>query len=525
MSNAQPRQITLSCDWRFRVKRIKPDLIRRRKRRILKRLAESSAADRGAPMLRGGNVRYQLAEKSRGTAYGGMAAIHHFVQKIGLPDAIDRHLSIFKKRMPYYESDHVLNLAYNGLCGATALQDIETRRNDEQYLECIGAERIPDPTTAGDFCRRFEDVHIAQLHRAIDEIRLKLWKGQDPDFLRQAVIDMDGTIVGTSGECKAGMDLSYKNIWGYHPLVVTLANTGEVLRLVNRGGNSNSARGAAVQADQAIDICRQGGFKEILLRGDTAFPQTTELDRWNADGIRFVFGMPQHANHTDMAENVEQSQWQPLPRESRHDPATPNRRRRENVKLEIVDKRGYKNRRLDSEWFTEVPYSPQKCKETYRLVILRKKVNITEQGMLFEDYRYFFYLSNLPKDQYSSEEIIYQSNHRCDQENVIAQLNQCRALHAPVDNLESNWAYMAITSLAWTLKAWIGLSIPIDGRWRERHQQERRRVIRMEHRTFVDQFVRLPAQIVLGARQLTVRLLSLSANLNVFNRWLKFALE
>lgn len=476
-------------------------------------------------MLSPQNVQYELADKAGGTAYGGIAAVHAFAQKIGLADAINRHVSVLARHTPYYESDHVLNLAYNALCGATAIQDIETRRNDEHYLECIGAERIPDPTTAGDFCRRFDQHHIDHLHRAIDEVRLRLWKYQDPDFLQQAVIDMDGTIVGTSGECKAGMDLSYKNIWGYHPLVVTLANTGEVLRLINRGGNSNSARGAAVQADAAIDLCRKAGFKEILLRGDTAFPQTRELDRWDADGIRFVFGMPQHANHTEIAENVAQTHWRPLPRKPRHDPNTPDRNRKENVKRRIVEERGYKNRRLASESFTEVRYSPQKCKKSYRLVILRKKVNITEQGWLFDDYRYFFYLSNLPADQYSSEEIIYQSNHRCDQENVIAQLNQCRALHAPVDNLESNWAYMVMTSLAWTLKAWIGLSIPVDGRWREKHEQERRRVIRMEHRTFVDQFIRLPAQIVRGARRLTVRLLSLSENLDVFNRWLRFALE
>lgn len=476
-------------------------------------------------MLSPQNLQYELAEKAGGTAYGGIAAVHAFVQKIGLAESINRHLSVLDRHTPYYESDHVLNLAYNALCGAVAIQDIEARRGDEHFLKCIGAERIPDPTTAGDFCRRFDQHHINHLHRAIDEVRLRLWKDQGADFLQQAVIDLDGTIVGTSGECKAGMDLSYKNIWGYHPLLVTLANTGEVLRLINRGGNSNSARGAAVQADQAIDLCRQAGFREILLRGDTAFTQSKELDRWDGNGIRFVFGMPEHKNHTEIAENIPETAWKRLPRKPRHDPGTPDRSRRENVKRRIVEERGYKNRRLASEWFVEVPYSPQKCKQTYRLVILRKKVNVTEQGWLFEDYRYFFYLSNLPAHLYSSAEIVYQSNHRCDQENVIAQLNQCRALHAPVDNLESNWAYMVMTSLAWTLKAWIGLSIPVDGRWREKHEQQRRRVIRMEHRTFVDQFIRLPAQVMLGARRLTVRLLSLSENLDVFNRWLRFALE
>lgn len=476
-------------------------------------------------MLAGDNIRYELAEKSGGTAYGGMAAVHNFVQKIGLPGAIDRHLNIFKKRSPYYESDHVLNLAYNGLCGAVAIQDIEMRRNDEHYLNSLGTERIPDPTTSGDFCRRFADGHIDQLNQAIDEVRLQVWKQQDSAFFDEAVIDMDGTIVGTSGECKEGMDLSYKNIWGYHPLVVTLANTGEVLRLINRGGNSHSARGASVPADQAIELCKKAGFRQILLRGDTAFTQSSQLDRWDEEGVHFIFGIAAHANLVGIAEDAAEKAWQPLPRKQKHDPATANRARPKNTKLEVVHERGYKNRRLNSESFIEVPYRPQKCKRTYRLVIIRKKVDVTEQGRLFEDYRYFFYLSNVPRKSHTSADIIYGSNQRCDQENVISQLGQCRALHAPVDNLTSNWAYMVMTSLSWTLKAWIGLSIPVDGRWKDKHEAERKQVIRMEHRTFVERFIRLPAQVVNGGRRLTIRLLSLTEDLHVFNRWLRVALE
>lgn len=476
-------------------------------------------------MLAGGNVRYELAEKSGGTAFGGMAAVHAFVRKIGLPEAIDRHLKIFRRHAPYHESDHVLNLAYNALCGGVAIQDIEMRRNDEQFLNSIGAERIPDPTTSGDFCRRFEEGHIDQLFQAVDEVRLQVWKQQDSPFFDEAVIDMDGTIVGTSGECKAGMDLSYKNIWGYHPLVVTLANTGEVLRLINRGGNSNSARGASVQADQAIGLCRKAGFRRVMLRGDTAFTQTAELDRWDEEGVSFIFGIAAHRSLLGLAENAAETAWQPLSRKPDRDPTKSRRTRPENTKLKVIQQRGYKNRRLNSESFIELPYSPHRCKKTYRLVVIRKKVDITEQGRLFGDYKYFFYLSNASGERYTSAEIIGGSNQRCDQENVISQLGQCRALHAPVDNLTSNWAYMVMASLSWTLKAWIGLSIPVDGRWKEKHGEERKRVIRMEHRTFVDRFVRIPAQVVQGARRLTVRLLSLTEDLHVFNRWLRYALE
>ncbi len=476
-------------------------------------------------MMQGANTSYELAEKAGGTAYGGVAAIHAFAKKIGLPNRIDSALHLFKKHLPYHESDHVLNLAYNALCGGTCLEDIELRRNDEHFLDSICTERIPDPTTAGDFCRRFEPHHINRLQDAFDQVRLDVWKQQDDKFFDQATIEMDGTIVETTGQCKEGMDISYKGIWGYHPLVLTLAETGETLRILNRSGNRPSQEGAAAEADKAVDLCRKAGFRRIVMRGDTAFTQTIHLDRWHKAGVKFLFGMKAYGGLVNIAEDVPNSEWKLLPRAAKYDPTTPDRARPENIKEQIVAERGYNNKRLAAEWVTEVPYSPTDCKETYRLVILCKELEVTEQGRLFDDYVYFFYLTNETVEDVDTNGVVYGSNDRCDQENILAQLNQSRALHAPMDNLESNWAYMVMTSLAWNLKAWIGLSVPVDGRWREQHQQERRDVIRMEFKRFIECFVRLPAQIVRGSRRLTVRLLSWNDSLHVFNRWLRFALE
>ncbi|MEJ7639376.1 MAG: IS1380 family transposase, partial [Singulisphaera sp.] len=129
----------------------------RRKRRILRRLEHQPGVESHGPMMAASNIHYEVAERVRGIAPGGIGAIHLLARKLGLVDDIDRDLHLLKRHQPYFESDHVLNIAYNLLAGGNRLEHIEVRRNDEVYLDALGAERIPDPTTAGDFCRRFTE--------------------------------------------------------------------------------------------------------------------------------------------------------------------------------------------------------------------------------------------------------------------------------------------------------------------------------------------------------------------------------
>ena len=170
---------------------------------------------------------------------------------------------MLKRHLPYQESDHVLNIAYNALSGGTCMEDIELRRNDEVYLDALGAQRIPDPTTAGDFCRRFEEDDVESLMDTFNKVRLKVWRQQPDAFFEEAVLEADGTLAPTTGECKDGMDVAYDGTWGYHPLLISLANTAEPLYLVNRSGNRPSHEGAAKRFDQAIALCQRAGFDQI----------------------------------------------------------------------------------------------------------------------------------------------------------------------------------------------------------------------------------------------------------------------
>lgn len=503
----------------IRVKRILRQRIAARKRRLRKRLDKDNYPDDlSRPMMRGSTPQYELSGRSTGTAYGGIGLIHQMVRELKLAEAIDRRLHLFKVHLPYHESDHVLNLAYNALCGGTCLEDLELRRQDEAYLNLLGAERTPDPTTAGDFCRRFEPIHLGCLQAAIDEVRLKVWSQQPPEFFAEARIEADGTFVKTDAECKQGVDINYKREWCYHPLVLTLANTGEVLRLINRSGSRPSHEGAPALFDESIALCRGAGFRKMLLRGDTDFSQTQHLDRWHAQGdVQFVFGLDETAGKCIQADDLPNSAWKLLKRPPRYTIKTQPRAKPERFKQQIVEQRQFKDIQLIDEEVAEMPYRPVACQTTYRVVVVRKNLRISEpkQGQLFETYCYFFYITN--DWESTPQQIVFSANDRCQQENVLAQLAAVRALHAPVNDLLSNEAYMLMTALAWNLKAWLALSLEVQpGREQAKQQAQKSKLLGLEFRTFVNYLLRIPAQVVKTARRIVVRLLAYNTWLPVF---------
>jgi hypothetical protein len=459
-------------------------------------------------MFKGSNIQYEWSDRSHGLAAGGIGAIHLVARRTGLIDAIDENLQLLKVHVPYHESDHVLNIAYNILLGGTCLEDIELRRNDEVYLNALGAVSIPDPTTAGDFCRRFANNDLEIMMEVINRTRLGVWRRQTDSFFEEAIVEADGTMAPTTGECKEGMDISYDGVWGYHPLIVSLANTSEPLYLVNRGANRPSHEGAAARFDQAIGLCREAGFRRILLRGDTDFSQTKYLDGWDNQGVRFVFGMDASATLVGLAEALPALRWSRLDRPAKYRLRTRPRQRPQRVKEDVVREREFENLRLLSEDVAFFPYQPVACEKAYRIVVVRKNLTVEKGDLtLFDDVRYFFYITN--DWQTSADEIVFLANDRCDQENLIAQLKSgVKALRMPVDNLESNWAYMIMASLAWTLKAWFALLLPEKGRWAEKYREEKHRLLRMEFKGFVNAVIQTPVQIVRAGRRIIYRLLS-----------------
>ncbi len=500
-------------------------------RRIKKRLANTPGPERPVPMMTATNIHYEQAKRVRGLSSGGIGAIFQMARKIELDKEIDRSLHLLKRHLPYHESDHVLNIAFNIVAGGTRLEHLELLRNDEVYLDALGAERIPDPTTAGDFCRRFSsEADVLTLMNAINESRLRVWAQQPGEFLDEAILDADGTIVETDAECKQGVDIAYNGLWGYHVHLVSLANTAEPLFLLNRTGSRPSSERAGEYLNKAVALCIRAGFRKILLRGDTKIAENQDLDPWDeqilprggktiaetedldswddAGNIRFIFGYAAYDVLKARADELPDQAYSFLERRPRYAIKTSPRQQPKRVKPEIVRERGFKTIHLLEEMFAEFDYQPAACKKSYRMIVVRKKLG-TDKGQmrLFEEYRYFFYITN--DREMSAEEVVFSANDRCNQENLISQLKSgVHALTTPVDNLVSNWAYMVMASLAWSLKAWSALLVPVSPRQEATHTAEKRTLLRMEFATYCAAFIQMPCQIVRGGRRLIYRMLS-----------------
>jgi hypothetical protein len=426
-------------------------------------------------MMTATNIHYEYADRVRGLCAGGIGAIFLMAQRLELVKEIDRDLHLLKRHLPYHESDHVLNIAFNILAGGQRIEHLELRRNDEVYLDALGAKRIPDPTTAGDFCRRFTEPDVITLMDIFNQVRLRVWGQQPSEFLDEAIVDADGTIVPSDAECKQGMDFAYDGQYGYHPLLISLANTAEPLFSFNRSGNRPSQELADVYLDKAVKLC---------IRADELPPEAFSL----------------------------------LKRPPRYQIKTTPREKPERFKEEIVRERGYENIRLIEEMVAEFDYKPYACKTSYRMIVVRKLVEVEKgQNRLFEEYRYLFYITN--DRTMTAEEVVFSANDRCDQENLIAQLKSgVRALTAPVDDLVSNWAYMVMGSLAWSLKAWSALLIPVAPRHQAKHKAEKRTLLRMEFATYCAALIQMPCQIVRSGRRLVYRFLSWNPWQGVFLR-------
>jgi hypothetical protein len=437
-------------------------------------------------------------ERGEATAYGGLSLAVALVRRLGVERALDRALDLLQSHRPFTESDHVLTHVYNLFVGGTCIEDIGHLQASEPIRRMRGAGRIPDPTTAGDFLRRFDPESLGALDGAIDVGQEGVWRRRyGRKKADRAIVDLDSHVRPVYGDQKEGADFSYKGPLAYHPLVISLAETQECLRLINRPGNTPSAEGAEVHLAQLFPwLLRR--FRQVVVRGDAAFCNQKIFDACEAHGQYFAVVSAAQRNFEALAEALPESAWKPYrgPGERRRRAQRPRRRRkrRPNLRRRLARQRGKHDLKLERQWVAEIPYQPERSNRTFRLVIRRQRIEQHHQGELFELWRYRYVMTNLPPST-STRGVVDLTYQRCDQENIIEQLQHGIAgMRMPTGGLLSNAAFLTCARLAHNLKAWLAqLALP-------------REAMRWEWKRFRHAFVYVAARVLRQSRQIHVRI-------------------
>jgi hypothetical protein len=440
-----------------------------------------------------GHPKLQLSsESSETTPYGGLALAAGLVRNLRIAPDLNRNLSLLASHRPFHESDHVLAHVYNLYAGGTCIEDIADLQTSEPVRRMLGADRLPDPTTAGDFLRRFDEEALRALDQVIDRGQEAVWKRcYGKKKAERAIVDLDSCVRPVYGDQKEGTDFTYKGSFGYHPLVISLAGTMECLRLINRSGNEGSATGSETHLRELFPMLDRH-FKQVIVRGDSAFAKQAIFDACEEAGHHFAVVSPQQQNFASLFEALSGEKWKPY-RQRAEAPRRKTRRRGRNRRQERALSRNKRNLQLEKQWIAEMAYQPARSDQPYRLIARYQEIEAHEQGELFKLTRFRFILSNLPPSV-SAEEVMDLTYQRCDQENLIEQLQSgVAAMRMPTGGLLSNAAFMGCARLAHNLKPWLAqLALPPE-------------TLRWEWKRFRRSFVYCAARVVHTARQVHVR--------------------
>jgi len=454
------------------------------------------------PVLRHPKLLVSAVPDEPVTAHAGLSLAAAVVKRLRIAEEINQRVAVLKLHLPFFESDHVLVHAYNLFVGGSAIEDIGELQGNVAVRRMLGAARLPDPTTAGDFLRRFTKPQIQLLDEAIDAVQDRVWqKRLKKKKLDQIVVDVDSHIHAVYGEKKEGADFGYTGEWSYHPLIVSIAGTGEILRIINRSGNAPSAEGTADVLDEILPMLKRRA-RQVVVRGDSAFCRADIMQVCEKHEVKFAFVCACHPPLVANAGKIAKSAWKRFRtrahREHLSDVVKSRRKRRRNRKRRRALQRQKHDLKLHRQWIAEVPHQPARISSTFRLIIRRQLIHETDtQGDLFETWRYRFVLTNITDRP--AQDVVDLTYERCDQENVIEQLqNGIAGMRMPTGSAIANDAYLRCVRLAANLKAWISL-LAFPGE-----------VIRWKWKRFRFAFVHLSAEVIFHARQTQIRFLGRS---------------
>jgi hypothetical protein len=393
-------------------------------------------------------------DDSRSVADAGLILAGTSAERLGLERLINRWVDLGRRRGAFRPGRKVMTLVNAILAGADSIEDCDLLRSGSTGK--VLGHRVMAPSTLGTFLRAFTFGHVRQLDRVLSEALGRAWKAGAGPGEGRLVIDVDSFVGEVHGRLKQGAAYGYTKLLGYHPLLASRADTGEVLHVRNRKGSANTQRGVIRFAQELVARVRRAGAEgEILLRADSGF-WNAKLFAWlRSEGIAYSIGVKLQKPVREAIEAIAEDAWTTL--------------------ADYPD--------------TGEAQIAETTLHTERLIVRRVRT-FEAQGELYPDWRYFAFATN------RSESIeLVEAEHRDHAivETHISDLKDGALAHFPSGQFNANSAWCVIACLAHNLARWSAIiGLP---------DQPRR-----AGRTFRRRYLRMPGRLTRTARQWTLHL-------------------
>jgi len=399
-------------------------------------------------------------------ANAGLLLVATLTQRLGLEALVNATLRLFGRVGGFRPGRKVLTLVHAMIAGGTHIDHVDILRAGST-AEVLG-HRVMAPSTLGTFLRSFTFGHVRQLEAVVGKTIERAWAlGAGPN-VEPLTIDIDSTICQVEGEHKHGASYGYTKVLGYHPLLATRADSGEILHARMRKGSANTQRGAVRFIEELIArVRRAGAAGQVTVRVDSGFWSNDTIATCNRLNVRYTMAVRTNTKAIAAAiAAIAEPAWEEIT-------YTPDGRAQ----------------------VAECQYTTGKGKHavTRRLVVRRTRLIDTAQLKLWPDWRHFGFLTDL--DGSAVEVDLFHRRHAV-VELAIRDLKEGAGLeHVPSGNFHANSAWLQCTVLAHNLIRWTS----ILGNVRVDDQLVVARTVRIRH-------VAIPGRLVNHAGRPTLRL-------------------
>jgi hypothetical protein len=361
-------------------------------------------------------------------ANAGLLLVATLTQRLGVEALIDSAVRLVGRVGGARPGRKVLTLVHAMIAGASHIDHADMLRAGS--TAAVLSHRVMAPSTLGTFLRAFTFGHVRQLEAVIGRVLERAWAAGAGPGDGPLVIDVDSTICPVDGKAKQGAGFGYTKVLGYHPILATRADTGEVLHARMRKGAANTQRGAHRFLDELIArVRRAGATGPLTVRVDAGFWSNDTIATLNRLDVRYTMAV--RCGVTTVAAAIA---------------AIPDK-----VWVDIDYPEGGQAQVADTIYTT----GHGRRQVTRRLVVRRTRLTDTIQQRLWPDWRHHAFLTDLDGDAVTVDAF---HRHHAVVELAIRDLKDGAGLdHVPSGNFHANSAWLQCAVLAHNLIRWTAI--------------------------------------------------------------------